>query len=256
VILKQVRMTLIVISLIVWAIGARGLQACSWCERHDIVTVIRDELAGLPVQGAPRVEGEEFYHECIYTYYPKAYVITETYFAQMCPDAIDSALYEIVRVLTYDTWFYFSNKEHTFRWSASWERVITVCEAFDQFFTHARVDRTTRAVYGPSSAPSSINLLSDTTSLDLISWWYATGKKAFFDFYALYFDYYIKLFNEAIKVENEAKALTYYQMLEAIVGVLEGSDYYATYEKALKRAERLGRLLHTKRRKEAWRRCE
>lgn len=235
----------------------RELSACSWCQRDDMATLIRDKLTVLKVQALPQQEGAPFYNECVYDYYPKAYVMTQTYFTQMCPEAVDSALYEIVRVLTYDTWFYFSNQKDTFQWAAFWERVITVCELFDQFLSNARVDPTTKYVYEPAPSSEGDGELSIMYVPDLISWWCFTGKKAMFDFYALFFDYYLKLFNEGIKLEKEEKVEVYYQMLEDILVRLEGSDYYLKYEKALQRSQRLQSLLHEKQeRKRWWRRHE
>src|SRR5690348_10468845 len=90
-------------------LGEGSIRACSWCKHDDMATFIRDKLTLLKVQALPQQAGASFYHECLYDYYPKVYVITHTYFTQMCPHAVDSALHEIVRILTYDTWFYFSN---------------------------------------------------------------------------------------------------------------------------------------------------
>ena len=221
------------------------LYPCRWCFDGRVETLIQSQL--VPPSGSylPADQGKEFYKECVYDYYPKAYVIRDVYFPTMCPAAIDVALREVVNVLTHETWFYFTNDREHFRWSAHWERILTVGKILQKFLERSIVYLDDYSVYKRSFQEYIFDDSAKSKrrpTQELISYFKEHGFIAFYDFYALYFDYHLKLFNEGIKFHSRDKMNDAYYQLQSIASHLEGSKYQACYEVALTTCKRLRKL--------------
>jgi len=219
-----------------------SLSACDWClDEENIVQVTIDALHEEPLPKAVTQEGTEFYDECILIHYPRAYVIRDVYFMQMCPKALDRALREVVNILARETWFYFSDDRALFRWGAHWDRVLRVCVILDDFIATACVESAHEPVVQREDYVMHLN--RQRMGVPLRSYWRNNGYTAHYDFYALYFDYTIKFFNEGIKFRRPKKARRYYYDLQEIRSHLMGSRYQTTYEQAFERAKRLYQML-------------
>lgn len=146
-------------------------------------------------------------------YYPKAAVITEEYFADMCPEAVDKSLKEFVELLSQNTWFYFRNKPIKFKHSEHWENITEQCKIISVFLNKSGVEDKLRAM----------------------------GKTSYCDFLAMYCDYLVRMFNEGIRFNNLDKAEQHSFRLEDIAGRLGRT--YSSYNDVVNRCRELISLL-------------
>jgi hypothetical protein len=198
----------------------------------------------------------DFYTKYIATYYPKAYVIRERYFANMTPDEIVKSLKTVIDVIAERTWFYVSNNPHTFACGQYWEFFIDQLNILHEFLYKAKVDPATQKVFIPYEDESlyysqllsdSFEMIDDGTVAFLEYIDEPWHKSIIYEFYVLFFDFLIKMFNEGILSNDRLKTITYLSELEYITELLEGSDYEATYKEHLATCHQLADVLRQRR---------
>lgn len=198
----------------------------------------------------------DFYTKYVATYYPKAYVIRERFFANMTPDEIVRSLKIIIDVMAEKTWFYVKNNPKGFSCGPFWEFFIDQLNILHEFLCKAKVNPITQKVFIPYEDESLYysQLLSDSFEmaddgtipfLEYIEEpWH---KTIIYEFYVLFFDFLIKMFNEGILSNDRLKTITYLSELEYITEKLEGSEYESAYKEHLATCHQLADVLKQQR---------
>lgn len=172
-----------------------------------------------------------FYNEYLAKYYPKAFVITEEYLCSMCPVAAAIAIDEVLKMLSYKTYFYFQNKPKGFVLGHYLENIKEQLDIMVKFLHSANI------INGKIHYTDMFEMLmfeSNPSCERLIQHWKARRILSFYDFYAFYFDYLVKFFLEGIKFRLISQASNYYFELSKLFEKLKGSDYEPELNERLK----------------------
>ncbi len=178
----------------------------------------------------------------VHTYYPKAYVVCEEYFAGMNADQIDGALTELMSVLGDKIWFYFQNEKKGFTLGEYWENVIEQCRIIASFLQRTRVNPDDKSII-PKDLSFHEELLGFNDGVPLLSYFKSEGKRGHYDFYAFYFDYLVKMFNEGIRFQLISQSYRYERRMERVMAKLRGSLYESRYQEVITRGKELISLL-------------
>ena len=198
----------------------------------------------------------QFQSDYLEKYYPKAYVIRESFFACMTPDQLDAALAAVVAILTEKPWYYFADKQDAIKIGTYWEHIVDQCSLISEFLKKARVDLTTNNVFLPETLKSDLSgnyfgssyLQPGKKKLEkgLLLYFKEKNKTAVWDFYALCFDYLIKLFNEGFLLRDLKQVCRYFDELEFVMSKLRGTKYEKSYQEVMKNCKELITLLKNK----------
>lgn len=191
---------------------------------------------------------QEFYDHYIQRYYPKAFVIRESFFVGHKPVEIAGELKAFTDLVIEEPWFYISNKKEGFSLIYYWEFFLDQCSLIHSFLKKAYINAFDGLVYVPRGAAASflyeqsyeenfmpLESLSDCLKRDY--------NDIFGEFYALSFDYAIKFFNEGILHKNMPQAERYYRDLQIIIEHLTQTPYEEQYHEAMQKVHDLLSLL-------------
>ncbi len=198
-----------------------------------------------------------FYADYVAVYYPKAFVMCNTYFENKSVNAVVDGLNVVIEVMAEDPWFYFTNKPQGFVVAHYWEYILDQLSILSDFIHRAYVYQDTLTVCLPSKqnnmALYTTGLVHDgqtqRKSRRFITSLTREQLVVVHNFYALCYDYLIKLFNEQIIAQTPQSCKTanrLYAELSWIVEQLRKSGHEARYQEHLQTARQLLELLKNK----------
>lgn len=216
-------------------INGATIFGCSWCKKLEN----KNEI----------IINANFKKDYLEKYFPKAFVITEEYFSQMCPLAVEKSLNSIVKMLANKTYFYFQNKPKGFNFGEHLENILEQLKIIYNFLNYSKVDLKLNLVFNQSIFDF-FNDDENPNEIKLFNVWKQSGKDRFYDFYAFYYDCLVIMFLEGIKSLDLSLANKYYSEITKIFDKIRSSKYEASRNEMLKKYKELLEILKTKKKNE------